>query len=415
MSENIKYLLYILKCIVCEENLSKAAKKIDWETIFAAAGAGEVLTILYKKVQELPLEQQPDTEKMDWLKKLSIQIGIRKLQSYDLLEQVLQEAKKQKIKLMILKGPILSALYPEPLLRNSCDIDLYVEEENHTDMENLLDKMHFKKNLKHSKKTVPVYEYNSILTLEVHYRLYEEYAGERVECLESMDLPEEESRVTVNVCGVVMETLGYEQHLIFLIFHLAKHISYNGCTLKNMLDIVLYINAYEKKIDKQDFWEKIEALKYTTFCRILFCIGCYYFGMTKNIFLGEGYSEEIARTMLQQFYDTGILKTNLEEWEKERRASSIVFQSISIGQNKKISKRKIWLKTLFPSSRDLSFRYMYARRYPIFIWIAWIHRAIHQCNLYFVRHNKAFSVAMDVKRAKQKITFLKELDLVQKE
>ena len=47
MSENIKYLLYILKCIVCEENLSKPAKKIDWETIFAAAGAGEVLTILY--------------------------------------------------------------------------------------------------------------------------------------------------------------------------------------------------------------------------------------------------------------------------------------------------------------------------------------------------------------------------------
>ena len=97
---------------MCKENLSKSAKKIDWETIFAAAGAGEVLTILYKKVQELPLEQQPDTEKMDWLKKLSIQIGIRKLQSYDLLEQVLQEAKKQKIKLMILKGPILSALYP---------------------------------------------------------------------------------------------------------------------------------------------------------------------------------------------------------------------------------------------------------------------------------------------------------------
>ena len=76
----------------------------------------------------------------------------------------------------------------------------------------------------------------------------------------------------------------------------------------------------------------------------------------------------------------------------------------------------MFMKALFPSSKDLSFRYMYARKHASLVWIAWIHRAFNQIS-YRMRKDKQEQVNMlgNVKLANQKLTLLGEMGLMEKE
>ncbi len=416
MDVNVEYLLRLLHSVLYDEPVPEMGKEVDWDGLITAAGMGEVVTLLYKKLNELTGENRPAEAKLQWLRDYSMTRGMRRLQNYALLAQVLNKAEERKIQVIVFKGPILGNLYPEPMLRASCDIDIYVEPKDLGAMEQLLVEFGFAKNEEHSKDVVPVYLYGTMMMLEVHCCLYEDYTGKRIELLKKMDLTNSNKLVKMNVCGMDVTTLGYEEHLIFLMFHLIKHISYSGCSLKTIIDIVLYINAYVDKIDKEDFWKKMKQLNYDNFCRTLFSIGCYYFDMTKDIFIDGSYSENVAKTTMLHLYETGILKASSKGKEEDRRAASIAYQSLQGKEDKKISKFRMWKKTFFPSSKDLSFRYMYARKHPSLVWIAWIHRAFNNVSVRFMSKNdEQVNMVNDIKLANRKLSLLKELDLMKKD
>lgn len=416
MDVNVEYLLRLLHSILYDQPVPQMEDKVDWDALITAAGMGEVVTLLYKKLNQLTGENRPDEVKLQWLRDYSMARGMQKLQNYALLSQVLKKAEEQNIQVIVFKGPVLGNLYPEPMMRASCDIDIYVEPKDLKNMEQLLLGFGFVKNEEHSKDVVPVYLYGTMLMLEVHCCLYEDYTGKRIELLKNMNLTNPHRLVKMNVYGMDVTTLGYEEHLIFLLFHLIKHISYSGCSLKTIIDIVLYVNAYVDRIDKEDFWNKMKQLNYDNFCRTLFSIGCYYFDMTQEIFIDGSYSENVAKTTMLHLYETGILKANSKRKEEDRRAASIAYQSLQGKEDKKVSKFRMWKKTFFPSSKDLSFRYMYARKHPFLVWIAWIHRAFNNVTVRFMsKNNEHVNMMEDIQLANRKLSLLKELDLMKKD
>lgn len=282
-------------------------------------------------------------------------------------------------------------------------------------LETLLQDMGFCKNEEHSKEYVPVYCFERLLVIEAHCRLWEDYESKTIHKLEKMNLQNSEKLIDMEACGITFKTLGYEEHLIFLMFHLIKHVSYNGCSLKTIADIVLYINHYIDQIEKESFWKKMEILGYDTFCRTLFSIGCCYLGLTRDIFPDDSYSQTVAENMLEKLYGTYILKADFGD-AGERIAASIAFQSYNHSEGKKVGKLRMIQKTLFPNAKDLSFRYMYARRHPSLVWVAWIHRALNQIGARFARRKRAdMDMIRNVKLANQKISLLKEMKLIEKE
>lgn len=415
MEENIQYLLMLLDSVINDKRTPIPPKNIDWDKVWTAARAGEVATLLYNKVNQLHGEHRPHEEILNTIRYYAVQCGSMNLQKYEKLYQVLEEGKKRKIPIIVFKGPVLGELYPEPMLRNSCDVDLYVKPEELQKMENLLQDMGFRKYEEHSKKYVPVYCFENLLVIEAHCRLWEDYESKTIDKLEQMNLQNPETLVHTTACGLSVTTLGYEEHLVFLMFHLIKHISYNGCSLKTITDIVLYINNYIQYIQKKSFWKKMEDLGYDTFCRTLFSIGCRYFGLTKEIFQDDSYSETMAEQMMEKMYGTYILKADFGD-EGERIAASIAFQSYNHREGKKVGKFRMIQKTLFPSAKDLSFRYMYARQHTSLVWIAWIHRAFNQLGTRLT-HKKEGQVDMvrNVKLANQKLGLLREMKLMEKD
>ena len=416
MDANVDYLLKLLHSILYDEPAPEMNEEVEWNKLMMAAGMGEVTPLLYSKLSQVKGEYAPTSEQLAALQNYSISIGMRKLQTYGLLARVLSEAKERGIQVIIFKGPVLAMLYPEPMLRPSCDVDLYVDPKDLPETEKLLLELGFTKNEEHSKKEVPVYVYAKRLMIEAHCCLFEDHTGKRIEQLKEMDLVNQEHLVQLSACGLEVTTLGYEEHLVFLVFHLVKHIGYSGCSLKTILDIVLFVNAYAKFIDKEAFWQKMKLLSYDNFCRTLFSIGCYYFGMTKEIFIDNSYSESIAETTMRHMYETGILKASSASKAEDRRAASIAYQSMQGKEDKKVGKLRMWKKTFFPSSKDLSFRYMYARKHPTLVWAAWIHRAFNNLTVRFGhKDDERISMMEDMKLANQKLSLLKELDLMRKD
>lgn len=416
MNANIEYALELLHSVLYDEPTPVPDENTKWFDILSVLGMGEVFTIVHKKIKELPEEKQPEPGLMKWLQMQCNQMVFEKLCLYDAVTKIIKEAEQRGIQVIVFKGPTLGELYPEPMLRISCDIDLYVEPAKLKEFEQILVEYKFTKNEAHSKETVPVYVFADKFMIEAHCCLFEDHEGPRVDLLKAMDLTNEHRLIKTRACGMEVTTLGYEDHLVFLMFHLIKHVGYSGCSLKTIIDIALFVNAYHDKINKASFWEKMKLLSYDNFARTLFSICVFYFGMTEEIFIDDSYSENVAKSSLERMYETGILKADDVNRKEDRRASSIVYQSIHGKEDKKISKFRMWCKTMFPSHKDLSFRYMYARRHPSLVWLAWIHRAFNQVSVRFIKDKQAVAnVSEDMKLANQKLALLKDLDLMNKD
>ena len=416
MNSNVEYILKLLHSVLYDEPAPIPDDDMDWLSALSVAGMGEVHTIIYKKISELPKEKQPDDGLMGWLREQTFRIGMEKLQFYDLVSRILKEAKKQGIQVVLFKGPVVADLYPEPMLRKSCDMDMYVDPKSLKAFEKILVDFHFEKNIEHSKDVVPVYVLNKKFMIEAHCCLFEDYEGKRIEMLKEMDLTNKDRLVELSVSGLDITTMGHEDHLVFLLFHLIKHITYSGCSLKTIIDIALFVNAYGDQINKASFWEKMKMLGYENFCCTLFSICVRYFGMKKDFLLDDTYSDSVAEVSLARMYEVGILKDGASDQGEDRRAYSIVYQSLQGKEDKKISKIRMWKKTFFPGHKDLSFRYMYARKHPSLVWIAWIHRGFNQLSVFFVKDKaQAANVSKDMKLANRKLALMKELDLMNKD
>ena len=59
---------------------------------------------------------------------------------------------------------------------------------------------------------------------------------------------------------------------------------------------------------------------------------------------------------------------------------------------------------------------MYARKHPTLVWAAWIHRAFNNLTVRFGhKDDERISMMEDMKLANQKLSLLKELDLMRKD
>ena len=159
MDKNVDYLLRLLKSYLYDEPVPVPEEDLDWDLVIKAAAAGEVISLIYKKLNELPQENRPSEEMMGRLKDFSSKRGFEKIYQYNIYAQILQIAKERGIPVISFKGAVLADLYPEPFLRNSCDIDLYVDPPYLKDMEQLLVELGFVKNEEHSKECAKLQQF----------------------------------------------------------------------------------------------------------------------------------------------------------------------------------------------------------------------------------------------------------------
>lgn len=406
-----KLYMYLLKCAIWnmqpDESILEKYTNISAETMtqYAKDRAQRLLLEKYIKIfADFKNEKIEDSYNGELL------VIIKKYEFYKNIRRVLDAAKEKGIKLVVFKGCVLADLYPEYVRRNSCDTDFFVERTQNEEAISLIESLGYVIN-EHSNAEVTVfYNEEKEHTIELHTCLWEDYEGRQLDILKSFNLTAPESLININACGMDVTTLGYENHLIYQIFHIVKHFSLEGIGLKYLADITLYVSIYGKEIDMEHFWDCMDKLSYTKFAYSLFVLCVEFLGMDDTIlkYREVSYGDEVT-AFFQDFLCAGdMYEDKTAGWQIMGMMTP--YFTGQRGTSNSSFKRK--LEVIFPKSSDLPDEYAYAKKVKILLPIAWVHKIINYLIKYRKNKKTWYSASEKLDVAEHRLKLMKDMDLI---
>ena len=178
-------------------------------------------------------------------------------------------------------------------------------------------------------------------------------------------------------------TLGYTDHMIFLMLHLIKHFILTGMSLRMMLDVALFFSRHAERIDSARFWKTMESLKYGTIAQSILWAMVRYCGIDATSLPGlcEACPKQVGM-ILDDLESGGWLgkideKAREEGWYEYNR--QLLMKNRSKAQYLLFMlhwKIGAYLKALFPSRKTLAIRYPCVRKHAALIPFVWLHRLV---------------------------------------
>lgn len=287
---------------------------IDWKLLYQYAVKSKLCTVTYPTVKRI----SDDTNEIpkDVLKQWEEEYIVGKSRAETSLEQLRMlnsMAQERNITFCVFKGCVLGDLYPKGTYRVSNDTDVLVDAENGEKLEKLLKECGYQYCPQDSSEQVAAYELYKdgirIDRMEVHYSVWEEFTGPKIEKLKEYGVGTLENTQEQIVCGMKVRTFQPTKHLIYQMFHIIKHVICEGMNFSPFGDITLFVNESKDDIKWDEFWEEMDALGYATFCETFFAMCHIYLKMDDSMMEHRtNPSLEQRWNLLWQF----ILKTTRE-------------------------------------------------------------------------------------------------------
>lgn len=259
MQDNQIILLALVKAALSGDTSAKIdTDTINWTRVCSLAAKEGVLPLLYDGVAayakmglQLPIEV-----KMELWGNVRI-AEERFLQQKEAISQMASFYKRLGIRMMVLKGFGLSALYPVPEHRVCGDIDtwLYGEQDR---ADRLLEEEGVEIDRSHHHHTV--FYINNVM-VENHYDFVNQYAHGSSKAIEKelKRIAEEEKDWDETIAvgeGVEVFTMSPNLGTLFLLRHTAQHFAAENVSLRHVIDWELFVRHHEDKID----WSRIERI-----------------------------------------------------------------------------------------------------------------------------------------------------------
>jgi len=321
------------------------------------------------------------------------------------LKEVIHELNLAGVKFMLLKGVILSQLYPDPAYRRSFDADIHVSDEFAERAVKVLTDRGYIYIPKESIKYEKTFQLNEILTVEIHTKLFESFYEKNKATIAAAELESPSNRKEIRVFDTLVETLSPNHFLIYVICHHTKHFIASGINLRHLIDICVYVNRYNEQLNWEYIVSILDRFGIKDFALNLLFICQHHLGMVDLSFLYQDIEEDVVSMLM---YD--IIERNADNEGTTKRASAhdIVHAAYFRNSNRNIN---IFKANYFPKGSSLSSKYMYARKHPILLPIAWLHRAFS----YFWRKMRGNTVVSPAERAKvanERIELLKRVRIL---
>ena len=124
----LPYFIEFIKVAVGHQNsLSDIPTANEWKEIYQLAKQQTLVGILFAAIEKLPKEQRPPKPLlMQWFA-FTENIRMRNSQVNEDAVTMCEMVRKDGLRCVVLKGQGVAPYYPEPLLRQCGDIDLWIE------------------------------------------------------------------------------------------------------------------------------------------------------------------------------------------------------------------------------------------------------------------------------------------------
>lgn len=266
---------------------------------------------------------------------------------------------ENEIEHMPVKGYYIRELYPVKELRSFGDIDILIHEKDRKRCDSLM------KSLGYTVKNdwEPTYSYiKDDEYYEIHTNLFDVRLKDRADMTEYFSSAWLHAKKDSGL-RFVPDT---EFHLIYIICHLAKHLSTGGAGIRMYLDVALYILRYDSVISWERTEEEFKKLGLERFFHtVLSAVNEWFYVKASCDF--ENFGEELSE-LLEFTLDSDI-------FGHSRDNSTIKLR----GEER--SKKRTALKILFPPAEQLENRYTFLKRSRLLLPLAWIVRVFKNFGL----------------------------------
>ena len=165
-------------------------------------------------------------------------------------------------------------------------------------------------------------------------------------------------------------------------------------------------------IDKDSFWNKIDKVGYRKFTEVFFSICMRCIGMKTDIMAGHRrLPDELVDELTEDLFKGGSAR------DKEARWQIMGAMEAYFTGEEKVSKTKLGkkIRMAFPSAKAMPKVYSYARKYPILLPVAWIHRDFKFLLKKIVHKNDFYGVGEKIEVGERRLSLLEEFGLIDEE
>ena len=397
MQINTSYqLLSILESFIKEENYDPdpTIQLHDLMDLASCHGLSPVLYYILNRHHDIFQENASDI--FSQLKTQYIRSSYCSFVQSDGMWEVIHAFHKHGIELTLFKGFVLKDLYPLPELRTMGDVDCLIHEKDRSASHQLLQELGFECTL--STGDVWVYK-RALLSIEVHTNIARNgFAGNTDFSSYFMDamahtVEQGEYRVFLP-----------EYHMLFLLYHISKHLSSTGAGVRMIMDLAVFALHQDESFDWDWLFSELERLNLTASASAVFTLANRWFHLDLPV---QKKISETALTYLEKYILSGGV------FGFDGHSTADVYLRRGFAGNKK-SRSGVWYRIrlmwiyFFPSAEAMNLK-----NRPWLLPAAWVHR--WYCGL-FKRREHSLKVLHDLRSkesdtAKEEHEMLKELGL----
>ena len=361
----------------------------EWMDLFRMAEVHQILPMIY----------QADPQILAPAKAQMVRTVIMQTQKTGEFEPLYRYLRESGICPLVVKGIVCRNIYPNPDYRISGDEDLLIRPEDFRKCHDLLRKygMQTSEQDMDAEELESVYEVpygkkGSLIYIELHKSLFPP-ESEAYGDLNRFFANVHEDAIDIRIDGTDIRTMGYTDHLFYLICHSFKHFLHSGFGIRQVCDIILFANEYGDAIDWEKVLRQCREIHADLFAAALFAIGEKYLTFDP---------EKAHYPKVWQ----GIC---VDETMSRKHSSNMTLDAVAADKNGKKAGNTV-LKSLFPSAKKLEGRYPYLKKHPILLPIAWTDRILKYRKETVAGGDNA--AADSVKIGNQRIELMKEYGII---
>ena len=251
----------------------------DWNAVMQTAEEQAIMGLVFYGAEKSMAGKVTQNQVFEWIGATE-QIKAQNLQMNEELARFDRLMRKNGIEYRVVKGQIVGSCYPEPLLRQSGDIDLYFTPEHYRLCTDLLlqkgIKMDYDASEKHSE-----FDMNGIL-YELHWTL-NNFSREKWQQYFD-DVLQRDKGMMVKVGDNEIPTLSATVNALYIFIHLFHHLIHSGVGLRQLCDWMMWLHRYKCEIERVELKRHLQALELERPYRVLGALLVDKLGMPEEDF-----------------------------------------------------------------------------------------------------------------------------------
>ncbi len=411
MDATIKTFLMILKAALDGERpvVDREILPDEWHRLFRLASIHNVLPLFYEAiytepslVKELPLLARVRHQVMQ-------QVIMQTLRTNEFLE-LNDRLQESGIRPLVIKGIICQNLYPKPDHRPSGDEDVLISADSFAECHRVMTGQGLQAGNADlaTAYEVPYRKAGSPLYIELHKHLFppeSDAYGDMNRFFEGVL----DRAVELEIQESTVYTLGYTDHLFYLICHAFKHFLHSGFGIRQVCDIVLYANEYGTQIDWMQILEYCKMIHAENFAAAMFQIGRNYLVFDPDKAAYPNAWREIRVNELPMLKD--LLSGGLygDANMSRKHSSNITLDAVAAQKQGRKAKNGL-LTSVFPPVSKIEGRYPYLKKHPYLLPVAWCSRLWTYSKE--TRHSQSNNAADALRIGSERIVLMKEYGIL---